>query len=67
MRFKYLVTLNHITWSQSNVPLKLIIDNVICEERECDRCDGSFMDVCPIYMDGGNLDCFHIPQSCHKR
>ena len=29
--------------------------------------DGSFMDVCPIYMDEGNLDCFHVPQNSHKR
>ena len=29
--------------------------------------DGSFMDVCPIYMDEGNLDCFHVPQNSYKR
>ena len=28
--------------------------------------DGSFMDVCPIYMDEGSLDCFHVPQNSNK-
>ena len=45
----------------------LVFDNDGEETATVPLLDGSFMDVCPIYMDEGNLDCFHVPQNSNKK